>query len=139
MTNSVFCVHRMVGNDFNPASVILCHNSIVPWLMSGVVAFKIRVLRVPKTTPRKFLASDGYPSYVENHPLVFGTVTAGSTCWRGARTLSIPCVEFLEYKKETEKNDSENDRILRKATAKSGRSVGVCEIELIWAIKNLVK
>jgi hypothetical protein len=33
------------------------------------------VFRVPKTTPRKFLASDGYPNYVENHPLVFGTVT----------------------------------------------------------------
>jgi hypothetical protein len=34
-------------------------------------------------------------------------------------------------------NDSENDRILRQATVKSGRSVGVCEIELVWAIENL--
>jgi hypothetical protein len=33
------------------------------------------VFRVPKSTPRKLLASDGYLNYVENHPLVFGTVT----------------------------------------------------------------
>jgi hypothetical protein len=32
------------------------------------------VLSVPKSTPRKLLASDGYPNYIENHPLVFGTV-----------------------------------------------------------------
>jgi hypothetical protein len=47
----------------------------VPWLMWGVVAFTIKVFRVPKLTPRKLLASDGYLNYVENHPLVFGTVT----------------------------------------------------------------
>jgi DUF1365 family protein len=33
MTISVFWVHRMVGNDFNPAIVILCHDSI------GAVAY----------------------------------------------------------------------------------------------------
>jgi predicted phosphoadenosine phosphosulfate sulfurtransferase len=39
MTNTVFYEHRMVGNDFNPASVIWCHNS------TGAVAYVgIRVL-----------------------------------------------------------------------------------------------
>jgi hypothetical protein len=76
MENSVFCVHRMVDNDFNPASVIWCHDSIgaVVYVRRSEVS-TIKVLSVPKTTPHKLLASDGYLRYVENHPLVFGTIT----------------------------------------------------------------
>jgi hypothetical protein len=66
----------MVLRNFSPPSVIMCHHSI------GAVAYvrrseasTIKVLSVPKSTPRNLLASDGYLDYVENHPLVFGTVT----------------------------------------------------------------
>jgi hypothetical protein len=48
-------------------------------------------------------------------------------------------VEFLRQRKKLKNEVFENDRILRKATVKSGRSVGVCETELIWAIENLGK
>jgi hypothetical protein len=47
----------------------------VPWLVWGVVAFTIKGFRVPKNDPRNLLASNEYPKYVENHPLVFGTLT----------------------------------------------------------------
>jgi hypothetical protein len=39
---------------------------------------KIKLFRVPKSTPRNLLASDEYLNYVEKHPLVFGTVTASA-------------------------------------------------------------
>jgi hypothetical protein len=46
----------------------------------------------------------------------------------------------MEHSKRNRKNDSEKTTdFLRKATVKSERSVGVCEIELIWAIENLGK
>jgi hypothetical protein len=48
-------------------------------------------------------------------------------------------VEFLRQRKKLKNEVFENDRILRKETVKSGRSVDVCEIELIWAIENLGK
>jgi DUF1365 family protein len=72
MKNSVFCEHRMVGNDFNPASVIWCHNSIgaVAYVRRRVATVK-NVLSVAKTHRRILLATDEYPKYIENHPLVF--------------------------------------------------------------------
>jgi hypothetical protein len=48
-------------------------------------------------------------------------------------------VEFLRQRKKLKTDVFENDRNLRKATVKPGRSVGVCEIELNWAIENLGK
>jgi hypothetical protein len=76
MTISVFCEHRMVGNDFDPASLIWCHDCIgAVACVRRSEACTITVLSVLKTTPRKLLASDGYPKYVENRLLVFGTVT----------------------------------------------------------------
>ena len=85
------------------------------------------------------LATDEYPECVETTPRVFGPVTAGSTCCRGVRAIFTLCVELLRQRKKLKNEVFENDRILRKATVKSGRSVGVCEIELIWAIENLGK
>jgi hypothetical protein len=98
------------------------------------------VFRVPKSTPRKLLVSDEYLNYVEKHPLVFGTVTAGSTCCRGCTyVFDTVCGVLGTFKNILKNNDSENDRILRKPTVKSGRPEGVCEIELIWTIENLGK
>ena len=85
------------------------------------------------------LATDEYPECVETTPRVFGPVTAGSTCCRGCTCdFDIVCGVF-ETAKEIENEVFEKDRILRKPTIKSGRSVGVCETELIWAIENLGK
>jgi hypothetical protein len=70
---------------------------------------------------------------------VFGPATAGSTCCRGCSCDFHTVCGVFGTAIEIEKRGFENDRTLRKATVKSGRSVGVCEIELIWAIENLVK
>jgi hypothetical protein len=58
----------MVGNDFNPASVIWCHisTSVVAYEESSVL-FKENLLSVPKRTQRIFLASDENRECVENH------------------------------------------------------------------------
>jgi hypothetical protein len=72
----------MVGNDFNLASVIWCHDSIdaVAYVRSSRLYDKS--VKCTKNDPPKLLASDGYPRYVEDHPLVFGTVTKDSEyCW----------------------------------------------------------
>jgi hypothetical protein len=47
--------------------------------------------------------------------------------------------DFWNKQNILKNNDYENDRILLEATVKSGRSVGVCETELIWTIENLGK
>jgi hypothetical protein len=62
-------------------------------------------------------------------------------------TLSLVLIDLSSYRawgfwnKQNilKNNDYEDDQILRKATVKSERSVGVCEIELIWTIENLGK
>jgi hypothetical protein len=58
----------MVGNDFNPASVILCHDSI------GAVAY-VRSSRLydksdkcTKIDPEQFASFRRYPKYVETTP-----------------------------------------------------------------------
>jgi hypothetical protein len=45
----------------------------------------------------------------------------------------------LRQRKKLKNEVFENGRILRKATVKSGRSVRVCENELIWPVENLGK
>jgi hypothetical protein len=97
------------------------------------------VLSVSKRTPRILLNTDEYPECVETTPTVFGPVTAGSTCCRGVYVRFSHCVTFLRQRKKLKNEVFENDRILLIATVKSGRSVEVCEIELIWAIENVGK
>jgi hypothetical protein len=66
-------------------------------LCEETVAFTIKVLSVPKTTLRKLLASDGYPKYVENHPLVFGTVTDITCCDVGDMAIGYVACGAITY------------------------------------------
>ena len=69
MTNSVFTKHGMVGNDFNPASVIWCHNSV------GVVAYvgrsvllKVKTAECTKKDPAQIASYRRVSRVRRNHP-----------------------------------------------------------------------
>jgi hypothetical protein len=67
----------MVGNDFNPSSVILSHsfNGVVAYVGRSVLS-KVKLATCTKRTLRIMLVSDEYLECVETSPRVFEPVTA---------------------------------------------------------------